>query len=338
MVSHFFWFHLHQAFSIPFGGLEIGFCGTNKPPRIPIKKRLRRLRLDPRRSDSLRSIPEPLGRRKYSLSQIALINSAEKPRRVKSGTVSQTGALLTKLPRHVRSRIFRLVLGGEIFHLVHVWKGVGHVQCDGRCEVYGKDGYYPMRLGRKCHRWMESIPWDDNGKAQLSCNINHLTDHADYSLIFTCKQIYVEAIDLLYSENVFELDNILVLEFFKATILPQRFRAIRHLQLYWRVKVDDEIFKEASGKKGDLWSGAWDRLWEIIATDMRLESLIVQLDSYYSRRDYDISVISKPMLQVRGLTTCEIHELALGEQSMSNTTDISKTMCLPRCDPRSSLD
>jgi hypothetical protein len=49
----------------------------------------------------------------------------------------------------------------------------------------------------------------------------------------TCRQVYVEGIDLLYSTNEFGIEELSTLHHFKAAILPKQFQNIASLSVLW---------------------------------------------------------------------------------------------------------
>lgn len=60
------------------------------------------------------------------------------------------------------------------------------------------------------------------------------SDDGGLALLQTCRQVYRECIELLYSQNTFDVNHPQTLAFLERTIRPNRLAAIRSLQLSWK--------------------------------------------------------------------------------------------------------
>ncbi|KAL8730642.1 MAG: hypothetical protein Q9166_003955 [cf. Caloplaca sp. 2 TL-2023] len=236
------------------------------------------------RQHKLKERPDYPPRRKRNISQV-LLSPSPKPL-----------PPLFRLPLELRLVIYKLVLGGNRFNLKHVPKHV----------VLGKRLYMEavhVRGGTMCK---QQLDW----KMQL----HHL------SLALTCRQLYQETIDLLYSYNTFVIDDPHVLVNFATFCLqPQRLHAIKNLELTWKQPqpihyhvIDDPYDKTA-----------WEESWTVITTRLRLVSLKVFLrTSNNSRPAHDPNIYRdwlRPLLTVVNVPDMELvwyhrHEDALAAE------------------------
>ena len=125
------------------------------------------------------------------------------------------------------------------------------------------------------------------------------------ALLQTCRQIYVEAIEILYTSNCFlvlTVANFSVFNLFTSSILPWRLASIRELRIEFQVECFEPRHPESS------WAyKAWNPMWTTISTRMTgLQHLQVQLirlfDLPHLRMTPDTYWV-KPMFQVRNLKT-----------------------------------
>ncbi len=192
---------------------------------------------------------------------------------------------LERLPLELRLRIYEYALGGQTIHLVHMRND--SVEWPYQASI-------PMITSMIGANWdpMKPDPWEP--------------PVISLALLLTCRQIYSEAADILYSSNFFATDNIRVFLYLAETCLcPQRLLAIKNLQvsITWRFL---PLLASYTGQKGisngfyDL--ATWQRFWHLIANDMRLTGLSIDVDHF--GQDENVSVDAawvKPVLQVKGI-------------------------------------
>ena len=212
----------------------------------------------------------------------------------KSGQVTkqidQTCTLFTRLPPEIRAMIFAEALEGHsVFHIVSLYRRVGHVRCslahgtdiERRC-IYNRHNFFPIFS-------------DKVGDINLS-NIN-------LGLLQTCRQMYCEAIKLLYSTNTFDFAHPENFTSFARTVRPQRLAAITSVQISWFT----ENFLPCRGSPGRSLSYTvdleqdWDPTWDIIVNMQALKRLNVcfcgpQLDEWQYQ-----DILLAPMARLRGL-------------------------------------
>ena len=131
---------------------------------------------------------------------------------------SQEVSPLFRLPLEIRVKIYTLVLGDRNIHLRL------ETQDDNRASPFLR--HYHCKYGRKD---LFTDPWHDcwyprGGRPK---------DPVEkiLSVLLTCRLIYSESIDLLYSANTFQVDNLHLFKYLHTLILPQRLQAIKRLVL-----------------------------------------------------------------------------------------------------------
>ncbi|KAF2113655.1 hypothetical protein BDV96DRAFT_578168 [Lophiotrema nucula] len=101
-------------------------------------------------------------------------------------------------------------------------------------------------------------------------------------ILLTCRKLYQEAIDILYTTNCFSFDRGRSLTLFLTTILPHRFDKIRHLSLNWLFNVSGDDWppiynSQAGGREEDT---AWERICVRIANMPQLAEFQCALNVY----------------------------------------------------------
>lgn len=123
-----------------------------------------------------------------------------------------------------------------------------------------------------------------------------------------CKHRYSEAIDILYSHNTFNIQDLSIINIFTSSILPQRLRSIRVLHIAWPFR---EHKIDSTGEIITLpFDERWRAVWEAITAMSGLEELCVRLirgatldvvgESAWEERVFE------PMLQMRAIAKFEV--------------------------------
>ncbi|MCJ1460217.1 hypothetical protein MMC28_010596 [Mycoblastus sanguinarius] len=202
------------------------------------------------------TVPKPLPRKRRALS----LSKGSAP-------VSEIG-LLSRLPYEIRQMVYVNVLGNKIIHLIHIAakRRVGHVDY----KLFDMPEYY-------ANPGLNGLP---NGKL---------------ALVKTCRQVYVEAIDILYKTNtfgIFNCNNLATYTYFSQTIRPERLASIT--SMYIINQGNSFYFKGPN----------WTLLWEDIATKMPglkdVKVRITDAEPQLLSLDLDEDWV-KAMLPVRGL-------------------------------------
>lgn len=154
-----------------------------------------------------------------------------------SFAISSTSLFLTRLPMEIRQQIFHYVLGNKTLHLVRI---PGKIVCS--------------RKRRKT--WVHEFPQPRYFQTDF--------DIITLSLLRTCRQIYLETVDIVYNSNVFNMEDPAVLVYLHDYYWPaQRTATIRHLEIQWQW--EQEQFFEPH----------WHHFWYLVAFNMSLKSLSV---------------------------------------------------------------
>ncbi|KAI4170492.1 MAG: hypothetical protein LQ346_008851 [Caloplaca aetnensis] len=195
---------------------------------------------------------------------------------------------LSILPLEIRQEIYKYVVGCKRVHIVRKGKQMAHVRC--KCLDSDTDFTRNCRLAAR-HAYQ--------GKSRLA-----FTSNGNVALLRTCRQIYTEAVGIMYSTNTFDFDHQDLFLFFARSILPQRLAMIRNLHLCLGTANVDQTFTA-----GERAINGWSLMWEIIGRDMlalrhlrlRLTEDFPLYTTMYPTLNGDYWV--KSILQVRNLKT-----------------------------------
>lgn len=167
---------------------------------------------------------------------------------------------LSKLPLDVRMLIYELVVGGST---IHVSAGDNHSRIyHFICQV--PDRITQSQIHGQCHQLTTKRP--------SSAPREHYAQATGFlPLLVTCRQIYSEAVHVLYSSNRFEFTQIHTAFRFLTRMIPQpRLPAIRHLVLKMALPRHPHL---NSRTKRD-----WEDLFKLFSSEMRgLQSLHLTL-------------------------------------------------------------
>ncbi|KAL8782303.1 MAG: hypothetical protein Q9213_005497 [Squamulea squamosa] len=199
--------------------------------------------------------------------------------------------LLSRLPLELRQEIYTYVIGGSLVHVLRKGKHLAHVRCKRQTET-DFERYCRPHASYTCHSGMSTLGSTANG---------------NIALLRTCRQVYVEAVEIMYAQNTFEFDHQDLFLLFSWNTLPQRLETIRHLHLNCR----EDSFS-SSFFKVEFGSSSWIMMWQHIKEDMpglkhlRVRILGEQGSSHPSEDRWWVT----PMLQLRGLKTFQLEYCA----------------------------
>ncbi|KAF2191574.1 hypothetical protein K469DRAFT_374012 [Zopfia rhizophila CBS 207.26] len=96
------------------------------------------------------------------------------------------------------------------------------------------------------------------------------------SLLLTCRRIYYESVDILYTHNIFHIKLLGTLQLFSKCLMPHRFQSIRilHLSVVLQKKLrrwDDNIFYPPEDE------AEWDNSCAVLASMIGLRELKIEL-------------------------------------------------------------
>ena len=163
-------------------------------------------------------------------------------------TTDQSGSLLlTRLPQDVRVGIFELVLGGKGFHL-SCGSTNGRTDCFGLCDA-------------------QALMLDDAGGegrgSHGSCHVKRKENLLQ--LLLTCRQVYSEAVYVLYAANAFQFTQEFCLVKFVNALPAHRLREMRRLRHYLR------LYRSPAMNKRTM--ADWEEIWAFFGS--RFEGLTV---------------------------------------------------------------
>ncbi|KAI9875835.1 MAG: hypothetical protein M1830_007923 [Pleopsidium flavum] len=213
--------------------------------------------------------------------------------------------ILQRLPAEIRSKIYYEVFGGEILHLVQLPKRLGHVRCRAPSSTD------PLRT---------CMP-DTRGPASAR---EIKTSSLDLPLLQSCRQVYVEAISILYACNVLDLDDASSLLYLSQTIRPQRLAAVKRLQLKWDFLIPPLVIPET---KDPEWfprdDQTWESFWRVIATQMPgLVQLTLVIYTEHRKLAWNLDEgWVRPLLQVRGLKNFRLEQLFKFDSALYPSTE-----------------
>ena len=192
--------------------------------------------------------------------------------------------LLRRLPIELRLEIYTYVLGGNLLHIFQVPKRLAH-KC---CHTTPSKGYF-----RSCCPTTQRINVRKGYPGPFSS--------ANTAILRTCRQIYLEAINVLYTTNIFDIDHLQTLLYLSKSIPHQHFATISTLHVSWPVTYHAISFHGQVDGMND-----WERFCHVVATKMPgLRHFKVSLThsaplSIHEESDQDWI---KPLLEIQGLMT-----------------------------------
>ena len=255
---------------------------------------------------------------KSPLDQLLNLGSDEDIRVVGGSCDRAVSPLLQRLPLEIRLQIWREVLGGNLFHMA-----VDPPQQYPRLCLYyesgdGRDGWrrQTQYIG---HYLCRDFSTDMGSASCRRCQGSQAEPcffagpeiapfrFKPLSLLLTCKQVYDEAVGLLYSANTFNFDYEGVLFQFLALDAKRHFNHIRTVHVnaaMWRIVTPEmdphyNVAHPALGR-GERWTEFWPLL-------LKFEGLQhVRVDIYGTAQDGLRMEHLEPILQLRGLKTFDL--------------------------------
>ena len=155
---------------------------------------------------------------------------------------------LSMLPLDIRIIIYEMVFGGMVFHITkntsdsnnsdfrilsHICKRPDHINEADHFECFDSSSRRPSSAPRRDYPHATGL----------------------LPLLVSCRRIYSEAIDTLYSANAFEFwENRVALKFLKVVVPPQRLSSIRHFRWNFRIPHHPDINSRSQKDWSDLFT------------------------------------------------------------------------------------
>lgn len=165
-----------------------------------------------------------------------------------SNYLQPQSCFVSKLPLDIRLIIYELVLGGMTLHMT-TNESKSRVLCHvcKRPEHIGDEDHYACFA--RADRRPSSAPRED-----------YLQASGFLPLLLTCRRVYSEAVETLYSANTFEFwENRVAFRFLKQMIPPQRLRCIRRFR--WDMQIPHHPLVNARSQRD------WSDLFEFFANE-----------------------------------------------------------------------
>lgn len=202
-----------------------------------------------------------------------------------------------KLPPEIRLRIYEMLFGGRIIHLVCYEQRPRTKSRLGRW----KDNACRLRWWHcvcSCERGEKLSDWSETTIAFYNCSCTKLVygaaaqqryelveqvEKIHTALLQTCRRIYLEAVPILYATNTFcfgegssslssPSSNVEVLLKFKQMLTPDRFDLITSVEIHYNVGESLDDPKRAG----------YETLWEMLMAMPNLRNLSVAVMAYHT--------------------------------------------------------
>ncbi|KAL8658091.1 MAG: hypothetical protein Q9226_001269 [Calogaya cf. arnoldii] len=196
-------------------------------------------------------------------------------------------SILSRLPAELRLHIYKLVL--QTKYSVHFQR---------QASTTSKRLEKPLRPSAASEQLEGRIFQKfDSDKDLIPTQVNRT------ALLRTCRQVYLDAVNLLYQSMTFVFDEQIGFTAFEQVAGHQNFNHIRHLQLEFKKQFQDE-----PNRLYEIYnSTTWEKLWSAIAGMSHLQTLKVDLDLFVrpsmirpAFKDHCRPIL-EPLLALRGL-------------------------------------
>ncbi|KAL8839759.1 MAG: hypothetical protein Q9170_001630 [Blastenia crenularia] len=202
---------------------------------------------------------------------------------------SQGATILYKLPPEIRLKIWREVVGDSLLHLTLVHSSPR------RCLLRS---FSCRAFDKTTNTEGKDTPPRCQGSQKKPCFFSGPTENpfSAVSFLLTSRQIYTEAVDLLYSTNAINVDALEPLQIF-ITWIGQRVQSIQtvHVNIaLWRIRHRD------ISKVSEVAFAEWKQFWELLVgnfTDLQHVRLDIYGTSHAGLQHADL----QPLLGLRGL-------------------------------------
>lgn len=209
-------------------------------------------------------------------------------------TVSPAVPFLSRLPIEIRQKIYHLLLGGRLIHVLLNPDKLAHHQCtadthadqERRCLPNIRQSTIPRR---------HVLP-----PSQISI-----------SLLRTCRQVYAEALYIVYSTNIFDFDDLSVFNHLAASIPSVGLASIKTIHLLWfspRPQFLGAFTEDPIRAPFD--DTTYIQFWNTLASQMpSLKSLTyhIEMTSWLNNLDTEVNgAWTRPLRNMHGLQTVNV--------------------------------
>ena len=236
-------------------------------------------------------------------------------------TTNAKSQLLSKLPLEIRQKIYTYALGTNLVHLVLTPHRVAHIICTKSTATDFERECCPSARGCFVPGSIEIAPSDINVR-----------------LLRTCRQVYAEVVQILYSTNTFDVDDLSAFNHFAAIAPPVGLSSIRSLHLHWiNAYPPLEFIETQSPVEAPYDDTTYLRFWQTTANRMpALRELRLAINDLWdlrglSMKDPWVQAVKK----VSGLTKFELETVSYNqlihrldeEQVITFTDELRQVVC-----------
>ncbi|KAI4153826.1 MAG: hypothetical protein L6R39_001496 [Caloplaca ligustica] len=217
-------------------------------------------------------------------------------------------SIMHRLPLEIRQEIYAYVLGTQRNLLILLPFKIRAVPDEG---------------------WVSGHPLDADINGRL-INCEELRFWPQRTaLLRTCRQVYVEAAELLYTRSTFVIKHPHILPRFAQSIPAKRFNSIRHLcvTISLRRCGPSSAYRPGPGR----YIEEWNHLWETAAGIQHLQTLELTLRECVFRHSPDLDypiyrAVLEPLLKIRGLRSFHIQFTKLGAHDFESCPEHTEVL------------
>ena len=202
--------------------------------------------------------------------------------------------LLCKLPLEIRRKIYAYALGQQVVHILLVPRRITHISCTSPTAT---------DFTRVC--------CPDADPSRVPRHVPTPPSKIAVALLRTCRQIYAEALPVLYESNTFDTNDLSAFVFLAAAIPPKGLASIRSLHVLWIADYPPlrfEITKPAFTAPLD--DATFLNFWTVLATRMpALREL--RMATYHSIWTPTVDVKDEWVQSVMRVKGLDVFELGL---------------------------
>ncbi|KAF2734871.1 hypothetical protein EJ04DRAFT_465836 [Polyplosphaeria fusca] len=232
-------------------------------------------------------------------------------------SLHQTQSRLMRLPLELREMIWKAVVGDSTMHMILKENKLGHLRCKAPSAIECPLGFNGRTFSRECC-------WGNVDSANIwapTSGIKEPTDGDIVPLLRSCRQIYSEAVNFLYTTNTFSFSDLDCLRYFSMTLLPHRFSLVQSLDLEWCMAwpIYDPVAQQLLLNNPALYppndEATWEETWRIIASMSNLKFIRASLLYFDGFRDPTCEEkMLAPLRKVTAPSKFEVHVSWHGEE------------------------
>ncbi|KAH8700199.1 hypothetical protein BGW36DRAFT_124829 [Talaromyces proteolyticus] len=182
---------------------------------------------------------------------------------------------LFSLPLEIRRQIYQDVLGGKIIHFIRCEDGT--LACV-VCPFQGH-GFHRIYITPESHTlcFCDGLVTPDGLDIQVDKTT--ASEENRLSLLYTCRQIYIEAIDILTTHNIFNIQAQSEFQFgtlrgLQKAMSQSQFTTIRTLEISF---VNDK-FNEVQNLSNPAWFQHWSSMCSVLVEMEKLANLHIWIN------------------------------------------------------------